>query len=687
MSVTTDRASLQQALFLYELSLAVGGSTDPHEVCQQFLNCLMQRKHLSFASVWIHPKLHLCPNEQDWRLYTAIPAARALQTRLSMSHPFVAHATAQQWTRACYGSSEFTDLTLESDVNSGTHVVFPLPLVGALKLYSNKSQGLSEPELQQLRAVVEKFGAALSGALAHRKLRHETSERERAEKHLHILGSALATATNGVLLLDIQQQNRISYVNPAFEAMLKLNAESVLGECFSQIINTDPVHMSSFCAAVTEGRPLRCEIKHFFDDGSYCDLEVSIEPVVVGSTAPAHAVVILDDITASNRLEKQLLQSQKMEALGQLAGGIAHDFNNLLGAVLGYSELLKLRLAMNSDKKLIEYVEQIITAGENGRDLIKQILSYVRLNQHESDNVIDIAAAVEEAVVMLRLFKPPTVELELSIAGNIPHIAFDTIKLQQILMNLFLNARDAMQDSGRIEIRLQSISVSTVECACCFKKLVGDYVELQVSDTGCGIDAKIRDRIFDPFFTSKTGGNGTGLGLSIVHTLLQANNAHVAVESETGTGTRFRLFFPAVEIQQSAPVPLAADIANQITHHGNILIAEDEQLLAEYFREFLVSNGYTVTLTDNGAQAWQLLEANQDRFDLLLTDKTMPRMGGLELAAKIRDRQLALPIVMSTGYSETVAESEVAALGLDALLFKPVNQDQLLKTIYDLLNR
>ncbi|BAU50180.1 histidine kinase [Sulfurifustis variabilis] len=381
---------------------------------------------------------------------------------------------------------------------------------------------------------------------------------------------------------------------------------------------------------------------------------------------------------ARAQLEAQLRQAQKMEAIGHLSGGIAHDFNNILTTVMGYIAMAQERLARAPDDKLERYLERALRSGRQARDLIQQLLTFSR-GQRGAPRPLALAPLVNESVKLLRSTLPSSIEFETAFDSALPAVQLDPVQLDQVLMNLCINARDAMDGSGVLHVGLRRVRHGAVVCSSCRQQVRGDFVELAVGDTGAGIAPEVLDRMFEPFFTTKEPGKGSGMGLSTVHGIVHEHGGHVVVETAPGAGARFRVLFRAMpEAAQSAATPGAADTSAASTRRlrGRALVVDDEPAVAEFMQELLESWGVEVTVRNNPVEAQALFAEHPDRFDLVVTDQTMPKLTGLELARALSALRPGLPVLLYTGYAERLTEEQTRAAGVRALVRKPIDTRQ-----------
>ena len=388
------------------------------------------------------------------------------------------------------------------------------------------------------------------------------------------------------------------------------------------------------------------------------------------------------------QLQRQLQQAQKMEAIGQLTGGIAHDFNNILGCIMGYTSLALDRYGGNSDTKLTDYLNEVYKAGERARDLIAQMLAFSRSSVSNNAQPLAPGPLVKEAVKLLQSTLPSSIHLHTEIDINVSNVKIDPVHMHQLVMNLCINARDAMDGEGQIDVLISQVSGVEAECDSCHEHVKGDFVELAVRDTGSGLDASVIERIFDPFFTTKKIGKGTGMGLSIVHGIVHEHEGHILLENASGGGCVFRLLFPAVTEQVEVTETKATGISRDLSraNEGQLMVVDDDESMATLLTDMLCFAGYQVTKCINSVQALSLFKKNPQSFDLVITDQTMPGITGVELAKKMLHLRSDIPIILCTGYSEKIDNQTAEKLGVKQYLQKPVRADVLLESVAKILN-
>ncbi|MBI5582873.1 MAG: response regulator, partial [Deltaproteobacteria bacterium] len=377
-------------------------------------------------------------------------------------------------------------------------------------------------------------------------------------------------------------------------------------------------------------------------------------------------IILYEDVTQQKRLEDRLRQAQKMEAIGALAGGIAHDFNNILAAIIGYGELLKMELPEASPTQ--EYVQEVLKAGNRAKDLIKHILTFSRQTEHAHIPML-VHLVVKEALKLLRSTLPTTIEIREQVAPS-GMILGDPTQIHQVIMNLCTNAFHAMEETGGVlEIGLEAVTLDH-DLATHYPELTpGLYIRLTVSDTGCGMTPDIEDKIFDPYFTTKEEGKGTGLGLAVLHGIVQSHGGAVTVYSEPGKGSVFRIYLPQIEtdpeeeaVIEEKRLPLGSE---------RILFVDDEQVLTGLGKSMLQSLGYQVISRTSSLEALECFRHAPEDFDLVITDLTMPQMTGIELTRELLQIRPEIPVVLCTGFSQSLSVLSAKKMGIQEVVMKP----------------
>jgi signal transduction histidine kinase/ActR/RegA family two-component response regulator len=377
------------------------------------------------------------------------------------------------------------------------------------------------------------------------------------------------------------------------------------------------------------------------------------------------------------KLQRQLVQAQKIEAIGTLAGGIAHDFNNILSGIMGYSELC---LNEVQDRpKVYNFMEQVLMAADRARDLVKQILTFSSKSEQEKMPVV-LAPIVKEVVKFMRASLPTTIEIRSTIDKNLGVILADSTQMHQVLMNLCTNAGHAMKEKGGIlEIGLKQVVVEEQNLVQFHSLASGRYLELSVRDTGHGIPQEHMGRIFDPYFTTKEKGEGTGLGLAVVHGIVKDHGGDIRVYSERGNGTIIRIYLPMIEKKAYEERGVRKTVPKG--KGETILFIDDEKMLVDMNKKMLETLGYQVITETDPVQAMEVFKDRNNRIDIVITDKTMPRMTGFDAAREIRALRPDMPVLICSGSEEKGDMEKLSALGLRQFIFKPISISTLAKAI------
>ncbi len=392
------------------------------------------------------------------------------------------------------------------------------------------------------------------------------------------------------------------------------------------------------------------------------------------------------DISHQRSLEKQLVWAQKMESIATLAGGIAHDFNNILGAILGNADLLLYRLPDScgqiNDKPgqltvedIKDHLAAIQKAGLRAKDLVSQILAFSRQTPTSRREVV-ITPVVKEAVKLLQSSLPATIELHAELAGDIGYIFADPTQIHQVLMNLCTNAVESLDNQhGRIDISLYEKKIGFSSEKPSFDLKNGEYVVLSVRDNGTGMADDVLERIFDPFFTTREVGEGRGMGLAVLHGIVASHNGAIDVHSEPGKGSVFTIYFPKIVVRDNSSEQDL--LINLPTGSQTIIFADDEEDIVKMHTEMLEYLGYTVIPAANGEQVLSYLKDHAQEVDLVITDQTMPKMTGIELAEKLQRMDENLPVILCSGYSEPVFGKTGKQEGITKFLAKPLKMRDL----------
>jgi PAS domain S-box-containing protein len=498
------------------------------------------------------------------------------------------------------------------------------------------------------------------------------------------LAGLIASAMDAIITVD--SQLRIVLFNASAERMFGRPVEQARGRSLTEFIPDGLGPWSAGGGLVSSGQtgvisrvmgPLG-SLVGVRAGGETFPIEASVSQTMVGGERLL--TVILRDITerqqaeqARAKMEAQLRQSQKLEAIGALAGGIAHDFNNALGAVLGHAELLKLDLPDGHPSS--ESVNEILKAARRSSDVVRQMLLFGR-KQEQARAPVDLSPIIKEGFKLLRASFPAGIEMRLDVMPPIPLVLADPGQIHQLVMNLATNAAAAMDAGrGRFELRFEALDVDAALAATHRDLHEGRYVRLSVTDTGRGMDAATLERIFEPFFTTKAPGHGAGLGLAVVHGIARNHQGAIAVYSQPDKGTTFHVYLPAVPATQSDH---DTEFFNLPRGTGQrILFVDDELALAKVADRVLRTLGYNVTFHTRPGDAIEAFRAAPQDFHLVIADLTMPGMSGLDVVRKLREIRADVPVILSTGYHGTLNPAELETLGIRELLTKPISTQRL----------
>jgi PAS domain S-box-containing protein len=514
----------------------------------------------------------------------------------------------------------------------------------------------------------------------------DVSARQKAEDALRDseekLNIIFNSTNDGILVADAQTRKFITG-NRTICKMLGYTLEEI------KTLGIDDIHPAESLAEVHRqfGRQFRKEIDVYHDapvlrkDDSVFYADISASPAKLGGRDCL--IGLFRDITEQREMNERARQSQKLEAIGTLAGGIAHDFNNILTAVLGYGELALAKAAPGSE--LQEDLEQILVAGNRAKELVKQILSFSRKSEVQIAP-LRIQIILKEVIKLLRSSIPTTIEIKHAIDNYCGPVNADATQIHQIIMNLCTNAFHAMEKSGGcLNIVLQEVELSEKEIADNHDLGAGHYAKLEVSDTGTGIDKVVINNIFDPYFTTKEKGKGTGLGLSIVYGIVKSYGGGITCASAPGEGSIFSVYIPIIktapgEEEEDQTIPPRG-------HNEKILFIDDEEAITSIGEKILKSLGYSVFPMNNSRQALKEFQADPNRFDLVITDQTMPYLPGSELAKEMLRIRPDIPIILCTGHSSVIDRDIAKAIGIKSFVMKPISKKVLAKKVREVLDK
>jgi len=500
------------------------------------------------------------------------------------------------------------------------------------RLLTRQREDLQEAQ-RDLEVRVQQRTAELSQA-------NEELRRSNEVKEILVSSTPLAIWT-----LDLD--GKVSFWNPAAEAIFGYAADEVLGKPLPVVPPEAGEEYAEWLERFRRGESLNgVERKRVRKDGTRIDVAIWTAPLRDSAGRIAGTIAIDNDITQTKSLEEQFRQSQKLEAVGRLAGGVAHDFNNLLTVIMGYVEMLSAEV--QGQPALLDYSQEIQYAATRASALTAQLLAFSR-RQVSQPKVIDLNEVVTHSTKLLRRIIGEDIEISTHLAANLGKVKADPIHIDQVIMNLVVNARDAMGTGGKLTIETANTVLDADYVGRHIGVNPGHYVLLAISDTGSGMPPEVRNRIFEPFFTTKEAGKGTGLGLSIVYGVVKQNHGEVMVYSEPGRGTTFKIYLPAVEV--AAETEAASLSTSDLRGSETILLCEDEPGIRKLVHAMLAKHGYRVLEAPSPEEALDLARQNGP-IHLLLTDVIMPRMNGFDLARTLREERPDTRVLYMSGYTD-----------------------------------
>jgi two-component system, cell cycle sensor histidine kinase and response regulator CckA len=693
---------ISEVFNLYELSLAAGQSLDFKSNCDHFLKTLMAQRNLFYASVWIRGKFlrdsigwnsHGRIDPRSFYLAYAVPRLRIRETVLHSDHPILANLSGKEAFSIASSEKAFAEMVTEKEGLEGTLTVFALGKLGLLKLLSTaREEPLADEEWGQLRNVISKFAISLEGSLVHESLVHEISEREQAEEVLKESEARYRSLFDGVPvgLYRTTPDGQVVDANLSLIEMLGYSDR----ESFIRA-NADQSYIKPEDRMNWQNLLEQEEILQNFEkqlrrrDGTPIWVEENARVYRNQAGQVLYYEGSLEEITEKKRaaeemlsLQGQLRQSQKMEAIGRLAGGIAHDFNNLLTVISGYSQLsLSLLQEGNS---LRDNILEIQRATERAAALTRQLLAFSR-RQILDMKLIDLNLIIQDIDKMLRRVIGEDIELVTLLAGGLWKVKSDPSQIEQVILNLAVNSRDAMPKGGRLSLESSNTELDQEYARSHMGVKPGPYVKLLVRDTGVGMPLEVQERVFEPFFTTKEKGKGTGLGLSTVYGIIKQSGGNIWVQSELGQGTTFEIYLPRADEHEITSKP-GAGSPLQLRGSETILLVEDEEAVRTLARKTLQSYGYHLLEAANGEEGFRVAAKHGKKIHLLLTDVIMPGISGREMAERLSPYHPEMKVLYITGYTDTsVVQHGILEPGT-ALLLKPFKPDALAQKVREALN-
>jgi two-component system, cell cycle sensor histidine kinase and response regulator CckA len=509
----------------------------------------------------------------------------------------------------------------------------------------------------------------------------DITERRKASEKLARLGMAVDQAAEAIIIAD--REGTILYVNPAFERISGYSREESVGKT-TRILRSGEQDKSLYqemWGTLERGEVWTGHLNNRRKDGSLYEEDATISPVRDSSGNVVSFVGVMRDVTQLLSLEKQVRTAQKMEAVGTLAGGIAHDFNNALTGIVGFGELLRMRMA--GDEQALHDLDEILRCAERAATLTRQLLTFARRQVIEPVN-LNLSVLVADLMKLVGKVVGEHIEVKTSMGRDLPTIHADRGQIEQVVMNLCLNARDAMPEGGRLVVETGDVVLNEEYVRQYPYMRTGRYALLTVSDTGVGMDEKTCERVFEPFFTTKGPDKGTGLGLAMVYGIVKQHGGFILVDSKPGKGTTFKVYFPAIEAQPDAvPVKRGEEIVRGGTE--TILLAEDEEAIRALAERILTGFGYTVLVARNGEEAVGIFRRKKE-IVLAVLDVVMPQKGGKEAFEEMHRQDPRLKVIYMSGYSaDGIHDSFVLTPGTP-FLQKPFGSKILARKVREVLD-
>jgi PAS domain S-box-containing protein len=495
----------------------------------------------------------------------------------------------------------------------------------------------------------------------------------------------LITENAADMIAVVDESGRRIYNSPSYERILGYSLDDLQNTKASEQIHPDDLPLVMEAAAHARATGVGRQIEYRMRDKTdkWHDLESTASPILDFAGEQRGLVIVNRDITDRKRLGEQFRQAQKMEAIGRLSGGIAHDFNNLLGIIIGYAEILQ--ESTNEGDPDRECVDEILRSGQRAASLTRQLLAFSRQQVLEL-KVIDLNGVVADMEKLLRRVIGEDIELKASLETELRKVKADQGQLEQVLLNLAVNARDAMPEGGRLIITTRNVSMGEPDVrGYSYPFKPGEYVQLTVTDTGIGMDSTTQGRIFEPFFTTKEKGKGTGLGLSTVYGVVKQSDGYIETQSEVGKGTTFTVYLPSAdEAVVSEPTPIVVNSTHKVNE--TILLVEDEDALRFLTRNMLERFGYKVFEARDSVEACAVSANQKSSIDLLLTDIVMPGMNGRDLADRLVSERPDMKVVYMSGYTGQGIGERVLPPG-SYFLSKPLSRENLATKVREALQR
>ena len=548
---------------------------------------------------------------------------------------------------------------------------------------SNNNTNISETPLVSTQSIEDLHAELERLKIENKSLIEQIEQHKQIENKLDLFGQVVEQSAEAVIIMS--PEGNVQYVNQAFENITGFSKDEAIGSEFDSLQTDDfnETYSDSIYQKLKDGNVWRGEFTSRKKDGKSYQECTTIFPVLDPNSKVRNYVKLSRDVTDKARLEQQLRRAQKMEAIGRLAGGIAHDFNNLLTGIKGNLELARMEFKPGSP--IIPFIDEIDSVADKAVELVRHLLAFSR-RRVVAPKIIDPNNIIRGMKRMICRMMGEHIFLNTNLEHHVKSIKIDVSQMEQVIMNLVINARDAMPEGGDLDIETKDIIIdSTNKNSYEDDVAEGEYVMMQVSDTGHGIDEETIACIFEPFFTTK--GKGTGLGLSTVYGIVRQAGGYINVTSTPRLGTRFEILFPAIN-EKPTPIEGYSEFRTIILGGGEtVLLVEDYEILSKTIKKALVRSGYKVYFAPCAEEAIKLYEGIEIKPTILVTDLLLPDMKGWDLAHKIEEKDPKIRVVFMSGYSEEVFADHYTLDKRSDFIEKPFNMRELLKKIRELLDR
>ncbi len=661
----------RQAL-LVEVNATLAGAIDAEAVLGEILSRFRERTRITHASIYLlDPNDHLlrCAAESG---YVAPEGLRML----ALDGPGLIAWAARSATAAYVPDVSEDPRYLCGDPKIKSEYVVPLlarsRVLGVLDIESDQLDGIRAATAKLADQFAPQAALAIERSDLYKKLQ-ASEERFRSIFEQNSFGVALWSL-----------EGKFSAVNPAFARLLGYDPHELLGKPFPEVTHPEDRERGlALSKALLEGKEdhFALEKRYVHKSGETVWGNTVTSVIRDAEGHPAYTLAMIQDITERKeaeeeraRLQEQLFQAQKMEAIGTLTGGIAHDFNNFLGVILGFASVLRLRLP--PDDPLLEPVSVIEQSATSAADLTRQLLGLARPEKYRPKPV-SVSEVLNRVMQIVRRTFDRRIGVDLRLASALPWVEADAVQLQQAILNLAINARDAMPEGGTLTLETSALALGPDDPLRPAHCPPGEYVRVAVRDTGTGMEPEVIERVFEPFFTTKEPGRGSGLGLTMVYGIVSNHGGFVQVESRVGRGSQFTIHLPAIPAGRVVESALRKKPAQFQYGSGTVLVVDDEPLVLAFAEEGLKRLGYKVVTAESGKRACEIYASRMAEIDYVLLDIVMPELSGLEACRKLRDMNPRVKVILSSGYSEGKAAGEALESGIGDFLGKPYTLETL----------